>query len=159
MSCSGSVYQVLLVEDSEDDAFFFERVARRAGCKLQITHAPNGLAAVEILKAALNAPDAVPSVLPDIVFLDLKMPEFTGFEVLAWVQTQPGLADLKIVVLSGSEDATDIQRATALGALACFTKPIQVDQMQTVMQAFAVPDPLANPRPLASNIGVPTPAE
>lgn len=146
-------YRVLLVEDSEDDAFFFERIARRAGLNLHLTHAINGLVAVDILQAALASPTPA-SHLPDLVFLDLKMPEFTGFEVLSWVREQPALADLKIIVLSGSEDAADIRRATSLGAQACFTKPIQAGQLQTVFKSFAPRAPHAPQPPLSSNVSL-----
>lgn len=159
MSCSGSDHQVLLVEDSEDDVFFFERVTRRAGLNLHITHAPNGLAAIDVLKTALAAPVDTGHCLPKCVFLDLKMPECNGFEVLAWVRQQPALADLKIIVLSGSEDAADIRRALSLGAIACYTKPIQAEQLHAVFKSLAHSASLVHPRPLSSNVSIFMPAE
>lgn len=152
MSSTGPEYKVLLVEDSEDDAFFFERIARRAGLNLQLIHANNGQAAVDILQAALATSDH--NALPDLVFLDLKMPELNGFEVLAWVQRQTALADLKIILLSGSEDIADIRRATSLGAKACFSKPIQARQLQTVFKAFVSRGPHACSMPLSENLRI-----
>jgi CheY-like chemotaxis protein len=114
---------LLLAEDSEDDAFFFQRVTKRTCVPVKITHVINGLLAIEALKHADR---------PDLVVLDLKMPEVDGFEVLSWIQNHPELSGINVVVLSGSEATADIQRAKSLGARACFTKPITVAQLNAL---------------------------
>ena len=148
--------QVLLVEDSDDDAFFFQRIADRSGIEFHLTHVINGLEAVEVLKksSSQSIPDAVPP--PDLIFLDLKMPDFSGFDVLSWVKNQDSLPKLNIAVLSGSQDAADIRRATSLGATACFTKPLQVSQLQAMLNACGFgspasqsPSPAGKPAPSA----------
>jgi CheY-like chemotaxis protein len=136
MPFNGKIPQVFLVEDSEDDSFFFERIVRRSGIPLELTPIHNGMAAVEALKKICG--DHPISAPPDLIFLDLKMPDFNGFEVLAWVQQQPALSHLKIIVLSGSEDAADIIKAKSLGAVACFTKPIQVEQLRFIMETYGL---------------------
>ena len=114
---------LLLAEDSEDDAFFFQRVAKRACVPFKVTHVINGLLAIEALKDAER---------PDLVVLDLKMPEVDGFEVLSWLQKHPEFSDIHVVVLSGSEATADIERAKSLGARACYTKPITVAQLDAL---------------------------
>ena len=53
--------------------------------------------------------------LPDLLLLDLMMPRKNGFEVLEWLRRHP-FEDIVVVVLSGSDQSQDIQKAMALGA-------------------------------------------
>ena len=135
MAGAGRIPRILLVEDSEDDAFFFRRVARRSGVQLEICHLSNGLAAVAELERFLSAPTNTEVTAPDLVFLDLKLPDLDGFELLSWVKKQPSLARLNIAVLSGSEDAADLHRAKSLGAISYFAKPIKVEQLRSILTA------------------------
>jgi CheY-like chemotaxis protein len=50
-----------------------------------------------------------------MLLLDLMMPRKNGFEVLEWLRSQP-FEELVVVVLSGSEQSQDVQKAMALGA-------------------------------------------
>jgi DNA-binding response OmpR family regulator len=52
---------------------------------------------------------------PDAVLLDLKMLRSSGLELLRWIRTQPTLQELPVVVLSGCDDASDVNRAYELG--------------------------------------------
>ncbi len=52
------------------------------------------------------------------------MPGTDGFEVLKWVREQPGLAALRIVVLTGSQDVRDVNKAYQLGANSFLVKPV-----------------------------------
>jgi CheY-like chemotaxis protein len=119
--------RVLLVEDSEDDAFFFRWTLEKCGLPCDVVHVVDGVAAIQHLEAVVagSAPH------PDLVFLDLKIPSFTGFEVLSWIQTQHFEPALDVAVLSGSEHAIDIQRAHALGATGYYVKPLSVEQLRT----------------------------
>ncbi len=57
------------------------------------------------------------------MFLDLKMPFVSGFDVLEWIRSQPQLSALKVFVLTGSSIERDRQRALALGAKDYLVKP------------------------------------
>jgi two-component system response regulator len=65
--------------------------------------------------------------------LDLKLPYRDGFEVLEWIRTQPRLADVMVVMLTGSGEARDRQRALALGARSYLVKPATVDDMKRLV--------------------------
>lgn len=122
---------VLLVEDSEDDVFFFRHVLKKTGQTCRMFHAADGAAAMDHLKAALLNPDDATHPWPDLVFLDLKLPTFSGFEILEWIRQQKLTRALDVAILSGSEHASDTERARALGAAAYFVKPISVDQLRS----------------------------
>jgi CheY-like chemotaxis protein len=122
---------ILLVEDSEDDAFFFRWALKKSGCVSDLEHVTNGATAIERLKASLDHS----ARRPDLVFLDLKIPNFNGFEVLDWIKGQPFAPKLPVLVLSGSEHASDIQRATDLGATGYHVKPLSVDDLRSHLAA------------------------
>jgi CheY-like chemotaxis protein len=121
---------ILLVEDSEDDAFFFRWTLDKCGFACDVVHAIDGAAAVHHLEGVLDG--TAPH--PDFIFLDLKIPTFTGFEILAWIRDRPFNPPLDVAVLSGSEHASDIQRAHALGASAYYVKPLSVEQLRARFQ-------------------------
>jgi CheY-like chemotaxis protein len=114
---------LLLVEDSEDDAFFFRRTLQKSevGCSLQ--HVTDGAQAVEFLQNASSSDD---QHFPRVIFLDLKMPVLNGFEVLDWMRTQTFPAPMDVIVLSGSEHQHDRERAAQLGATDYLVKPVKV---------------------------------
>jgi DNA-binding response OmpR family regulator len=121
---------VLLVEDSEDDAFFFRHALKKAGLACALFHAKDGAEALSYLKAALASATDAAHPWPDLVFLDLKLPTFSGFEILKWIREQTLPKPLDVTVLSGSEHASDIARATQLGATEYFVKPVAAEQLR-----------------------------
>ena len=121
---------VLLVEDSEDDAFFFKRTFQKSGANCLLHHVLDGAAAVGVLKQAAVS-DALQ--FPVAMFLDLKMPVMNGFEVLTWLRAQSFLATMKVIVLSGSNQQEDKDRALRLGAAEYLVKPVRVGDLQRLL--------------------------
>jgi CheY-like chemotaxis protein len=123
---------VLLVEDSEDDAFFFRWSLSKCGVTCDLTHVADGAAAIQHLQNGLLRRNG--ARLPDLVFLDLKIPTHSGFEVLAWIRDQLIQPRLDVAVLSGSEHASDVERAKGLGAACYFVKPLSAEQLRTRLE-------------------------
>jgi two-component system, response regulator len=141
---------VLLVEDSEDDAFFFTRALEKTRLPCFCAHVLDGGEAVEYLAAARDgAPGAPP--LPAIIFLDLKLPAMNGFEVLKWIARQQFSPPLQVAILSGSDQASDVQAARDLGAREYLVKPLSPEEL---LRRLA---PIANPMLAASVPEVPQP--
>ncbi|SPE51156.1 Response regulator receiver protein [Verrucomicrobia bacterium] len=121
---------LLLVEDDEADAIFFNWALKKSGLDCAVKHVLDGLAAVDYLrKASTSDPDS----LPRTIFLDLKMPGMNGFEVLSWFADQPSLSHIPMVVLTGSDLPSDRERACALGAAEYLVKPVQVTDLQRLL--------------------------
>lgn len=120
---------VLLVEDSADDAFFFQWTLQKSGIGCDFTHVDDGGLARDHLaevRAGMRR-------RPDVVFLDLKLPTLSGFEILSLVRQQDWQPPLRVIVLSGSEHEIDVTRATQLGAYAYFVKPVSRPQLEAVL--------------------------
>ena len=61
--------------------------------------------------------------MPVLIFLDLKLPYYTGFDILEWMRTQPHLASIVVVILTGSAESRDKDKAYSLGARSYLVKP------------------------------------
>ena len=127
---------VLIVEDDDDDLFLLQRELGKAGAVVR-QRVADGRAAVEYL--AGNGPygDRQRYPLPDIVFLDLKIPYLSGHGVLAWIRERPEFAPLRIYVLTGSDEPKDRAQAEALGATGYFVKPLLAPQIRPLLAPAA----------------------
>lgn len=117
---------VLLVEDSDDDAFFFRRALRKSRIEHELVHLLNGGAAIQFLENLLARKDSAEGTAGSEthLFLDLKLPIFSGFEVLEWLQSRDAGHGLHISILSGSDSAIDVLQARRLGVRDYFVKPV-----------------------------------
>lgn len=113
---------VLLAEDNEDDLFLSLRVLEKVG--IAPAHVSNGKDAMDYLAGRGAYQDRTLYPLPDVVLLDLKMPAYTGHEVLEWLRDQSQLRDMKVYVLTSSDEPRDRQRAEKAGAQGYFVKPL-----------------------------------
>ena len=131
---SGQLH-ILLVEDDEDDLFFAERTLGKAGLK-SVFHVATGQAAVDYLSGERGFADREKFPLPDIILLDLKIPEINGHQVLEWVKAQPQLEAIAVYILSSSGEISDRTRATAANAAGYFVKPLTAQHVETVLRRF-----------------------
>lgn len=105
---------IVLVEDDQSDVDVALRAFRRAGLDVPVTVVRDGQEALDLLCPELGAADGVP--LPQVVFLDLKMPRVDGWEVLRRLREADDTAELPVVVISSSSREEDIRRCYELGA-------------------------------------------
>jgi len=124
---------ILLAEDSEDDAYFFQRTLRKSGASHVFRRAANGKIAIDELAKALDG-QYLDAVIPAIVFLDLKMPVMSGFDVLEWIKSGPAFGRTRVVVLSGSNDGVDRARARELGADHYLVKPVKEEELREQLE-------------------------
>jgi CheY-like chemotaxis protein len=117
---------LLLVEDSEDDAFFFKRTLQKSGMNCVLHRVADGAEAIDFLRSTSISNS---QELPKVIFLDLKMPVLNGFEVLEWLQTQTFTPHLRVIVLSGSEHENDKTRAAQMGAMDYLVKPVTTSDL------------------------------
>lgn len=135
MSSTPALPLVLLVEDSEDDAFFFSRALRKTGLECTLRHLRDGVGALRYFGAAYSQTPTAETPRPDLVFLDLKLPASNGFEILQWLRQHADPA-LPVTILSGSDDRGDRERARVLGAADYVVKPVSADYLRAQLDAW-----------------------
>jgi CheY-like chemotaxis protein len=128
---------VLVADDDANDVFFLRRAFQKAGVTCPIIEVSDGERAICYLNGSDGFSDRVRFPIPSLLFLDLKMPKVSGFEVLEWLRRHDGLAAVKVIVLSSSNLPSDMQKARALGAHDYRVKPADIDDMITMVKDVA----------------------
>jgi CheY-like chemotaxis protein len=126
------VIKLLLVEDDNLDVIDFQRTLDRMGILHLMKVARNGEEGIECLGQHFNG---VFEGLPDIVLLDLNMPRMNGIEFLQTVRQQPLWSNLKIFVLTTSDEFEDQSTVRKLGVSGYIVKPFKVSNSKS-MDAF-----------------------
>jgi CheY-like chemotaxis protein len=127
---------ILLVEDEPNDVLLLERAFEKAGLSKALRIVGDGEQAISYLCGRGLYADRKNYPLPFLILLDLKMPGTDGFEVLQWVRRTPELQRLLIVVLTSSNQQSDVDRAYDLGANSYLVKPVSFDEMSNLVQRF-----------------------
>lgn len=112
--------RVLLVEDNPDDAALTRRAVLRAVPETEIELARDGQEAVDYL-AREESPR------PDLVLLDLKLPRLDGIEVLRRLRKSHDLCFLPIVMLTSSDERSDVVACYSEGVNSYLRKPVDFD--------------------------------
>jgi len=90
------------------------------------------------LRAFLNARDAVKILnygeQPDVLILDINMPEVSGIDLLEFIRRNEAWRAIPIVMLSTEYSPPQIEQALALGADAYVCKPVTLEELETAIQ-------------------------
>ena len=101
---------ILVVDDEPTTRNGLTRLLRHEG--YEVVGAGNGREALEVLGAG----DTGAAAVPDLILLDLMMPELDGLELLEILHGHPQWKALPVVVLTGMSDTHTVRRADQLGA-------------------------------------------
>jgi CheY-like chemotaxis protein len=127
---------LLLIEDNQDDVFLMKRALKGARVTNPLYVVEHGQEAVDYLGGAGKFADRENYPLPAVVFLDLKLPFISGHDVLAWIRRQKELESLVVVVLTSSNEASDLSRCYSSGANSYVVKPPTPEQLEDLAKAF-----------------------
>lgn len=84
-----------------------------------------------------TALDLVRDVAPDVITLDVMMPDLNGFETLVLLRQDEGTAGIPVVMVTGRAQEVDVARGTRLGVDAYLTKPFEPAELVEVVTRLA----------------------
>jgi len=108
---------ILIVDDLPDNLRVLSRTLTEQG--YQIRCAKNGSIALM----------AVQAVLPNLILLDVKMPDLDGYEVCQRLKALPATRDIPVIFMSALDDVLDKVKAFDVGGIDYITKPFQVEEV------------------------------
>ena len=130
----GSHGQILIAEDDPDFVVLLQIALKNAGFSNEVQVVITGAELIDYLEGRGEYKDRKAHPMPELVFLDLKLPVRHGFEVLRWIRNQPELNDLIVVIMSGFSFANEAQVAHDLGANAFLAKPTRFVSLVEVLK-------------------------
>lgn len=131
-----TIETILLVEDNEDDVFLMKRALKAASIINPLQVVEDGQQAIDYLAGTGEFGDRSKYPLPAIIFLDLKLPIRLGLDVLQWIRGRAELDHIVVVVLTSSNEPSDLKEAYRLGANSYVVKPPTADQLLEMAKAF-----------------------
>jgi CheY-like chemotaxis protein len=125
--------EILLVEDNPGDVRLTRELLKECQVRNTMASVGNGVEAVAYLRR-LGTYGA--AVRPDLILLDLNLPQKNGQEVLAEIKADSALRRIPVVVLTTSKSDDDIARSYDLHANCYVTKPVGLEQFTGVVRAI-----------------------
>jgi CheY-like chemotaxis protein len=115
--------QVWIVDDDEEMARAVSLMLKLLDCQTR-----------HFLNARAAAKELLEGKCPELLVLDMSMPEVTGLMMLEFVRRRPEWKDLPIIMLSSEAADVQIEEAIRLGVDAYVTKPVSLDELEIAMQ-------------------------
>lgn len=117
--------KILIVEDNELNMKLFSDVLDAHGYETE--QAREGLKAINIAK----------KFQPDLILMDIQLPEVSGLEVTKWIKDDEGLADIPIIAVTAFAMKGDEKRIRDGGCEAYISKPITISTFLSTIRKFA----------------------
>lgn len=136
---SSSNKVILIVDDNPQDARQLERSVQRLKLLTRLQVVSNGAEAIAYIKGEGQYSDSAKFPEPLLLFLDLKMPNVDGFEVLDWLKQHPEHATFPVVVMSNVGEAKQVNRAYDLGARSFLAKPVDPEEVRAMLEKLHIP--------------------
>ena len=121
---------ILAVEDNLSDILLLSHTLKQNGFRGEFLTADSADAGYRLMVERLDS--SLP--LPNLVLLDLGLPDESGLEMLEKLKSAPILSAMKVVVFSGSKSTKDMSKARELGAEWYFIKPSNPADLKFVVQ-------------------------
>ncbi|HYG06830.1 MAG TPA: twitching motility response regulator PilH [Stenotrophomonas sp.] len=114
--------RILIVDDSPSQLLGIQRIVEKLGH--QTITATDGAAGVEAAKAAL----------PDLVLMDVVMPNLNGFQATRTLKREPTTQNIPVILVTTKDQDTDRMWGMRQGARAYITKPFSEDELSEVIE-------------------------
>lgn len=116
---------ILLIEDSEDNRGLIRQLVVEY-MELPLSEAEDGAAGLRMAR----------ELRPSMILMDLSLPEINGWDLTATIKADPGLSHIPIIALTAHAMAGDEAKARAAGCDAFMTKPVDLDELETLIASY-----------------------
>ena len=116
-------HTVLYVEDNSANMKWGEQIFSRYPT-IHLLTAPDGVSGVEIARASQ----------PDVILMDIKLPDVSGFEILKTLRLDPSTAHIPVLAISANAVNLDVERGLKAGFFDYITKPIKVSGLMEALE-------------------------
>lgn len=123
------------MEDNEDNRIIYSTVLRHVG--YEVVEALDGVEAIALAR----------SVLPDLILMDISLPQVDGWEATRILREDPLTRDIPIVALTAHAMAEDRERAHAIGFTSYLAKPVEPRAVVAEVQRWIGPGGAEAPAP------------
>ena len=121
--------RVLIVEDEDNIAIALDYLISREG--YEHTRVATGAGAVELIR----------QMRPDLVLLDVMLPEVSGYEICQEVSMDPALKDVRILMMTARGSAMERRKGMAMGADGFISKPFELKQLRAEVRRILAGEP------------------
>jgi len=115
---------VMIIEDEPDAAELFAEMMRLNGYRVLKTY--SGTPAMQLIAQQR----------PDLIIMDIMMPDVSGLDVLRSVRSDPSLASIPVVIVSAKAAAEDIRTGLEAGASIYLTKPVAYIDLKNAVDSL-----------------------
>lgn len=123
--------EILLVEDNVNDVTFTRNALKEAKVNNNLHVAEDGVEALEFLKREGPFDQALQ---PDLILLDLNLPQKSGMEVLEEIKNDPNLRQIPVVIMTSSQAEQDIVKSYELQANCFIPKPVDFERFIDIIR-------------------------
>lgn len=116
--------RILVVEDEPDIRLTLRMMLEMAG--YAVLEAPDGSAGIELANTR-----------PDVILLDIRLPDVDGLEVLQLLKAHRTLSSIPVVFLSAHNSPATVEQALDMGADAYVSKPFDFERLKTILASAA----------------------
>ena|SRR5690349_18289031 len=116
--------KLLLHDNDEDEAYFFEQALKSFGHPIRLICTTN-----------FSQLEKRISEVPDLIFLDINIPEKNGFECLKIIRNNPLLDRTPVIMYSNSNRVKEVQECYKHGASLFISKPTKIENVEAALQA------------------------
>jgi CheY-like chemotaxis protein len=128
---------ILHVEDDPNDVLLVELAFKKAALSCVLNVVNDGEEAIQYLSATEANDDGQRNPVPTLLLLDVKLPRRSGMEVLAWIRGRDDLRRVPVVMLTSSNQPSDVNRAYDLGVNSYLVKPSALDELVQMVKKLS----------------------
>ena len=126
--------KILLAEDDPDDAEIFQLAIKRSGLATRVMVTHDGQETIDYLSGNDPFHDRTKFPFPNLLIMDIRMPNVDGFHLLTWLRTHPQCSVVPTLIFSASDQPNDVRKAYQLGANSYIAKPSQLEELVNLIR-------------------------